>query len=87
MEKNFNQLKNNLSESDIEQILKIVCYKCSEKTKKRVESCLKYSASLIPSYGILERLTCETGIWDYTTGLSYLDEMRLIRKAITGERL
>lgn len=57
MRNSFNDLKNQLSEQDIDQIIEIIGHRCRVKTCNRLRSILTYSPSLIPTYGILERLT------------------------------
>lgn len=79
---NFNNQKSNLSESDIDQIVTIIAYRCRIKTTNRIRSILTYTPSLIPSYGILERLIKENGNWNYTAGQSYPDEIRTLRAII-----
>ena len=82
-EKTFNELKNELTENDIDQIIEIVGKRCRMKTITRLVSMLKYSASTIPSYGILERLTRDRwNFWSYCAGQSYPDEIRIIRNII-----
>ena len=81
----FNELKTTLSDEDIGQILMIITYKCRIKTYQRIKSILTYSASLIPYYGILDRLIKEDGKWEYITGQSHTDEMRIVRNCILGK--
>lgn len=82
MKNSFNDLKNQLSEQDIDQIIEIVGYRCRVKTCNRIRSILTYSPSLIPTYGILERLTKENGVWSYCAGQSYPDEIKTLREII-----
>lgn len=79
---NFNDHKLNLTEDDIDQLVIIITYRCSEKTKRRVRSILSYNPSLIPIAGILNRLIKEDGHWEYCAGQSYPDEVRLVRELI-----
>jgi hypothetical protein len=80
---NFNNQKSNLSESDIDQIVSIITHRCRIKTTDRVRSILTYSPSLIPSYGIFERLMKEDdGKWHYCAGQSYTDEIRTLRELV-----
>jgi hypothetical protein len=82
-EQSFNKIKKQLNESDIEQIIIIVTYRCGGKTRDRVRSILTYSPSLISEYGILDRLIKDDkGIWQYFAGQSYIDEIRTVRKII-----
>ena len=83
MKNSFNDLKNQLSEQDIDQIIEIVGYRCRVKTCNRLRSILTYSPSLIQTYGILERLTKENGGWSYCAGQSYPDEIKTLREIIT----
>lgn len=83
MKNSFNNLKTNLSENDIDEIVSLICHKCRLDTYRKVRSILTYRASSIPSYGILERLTKNSaGSWSYCAGQSYLDEIRTIREII-----
>jgi hypothetical protein len=80
---NFNNQKSNLSESDIDQIVSIITHRCRIETTNRVRSILTYSPSLIPSYGIFERLIKEDdGKWHYCAGQSYPDEIRTLRELV-----
>jgi hypothetical protein len=76
---NFNDLKNKLTENDIEQLLDLVGYRCQAKTINRMRSVLTYSASSISYYGILNRLYKSKTQWEYCAGQSYPDEIRTIR--------
>jgi len=72
-----------LTENDINQIVAIVTHRCRIKTINRVRSILTYSPSLIPNYGIFERLTKDDkGNWSYCAGQSYPDEIRTLRDCI-----
>lgn len=82
MKNSFNDLKNQLSEQDIDQIIEIVGYRCRVKTCNRLRSILTYSPSLIQTYGILERLTKKNGGWSYCAGQSYPDEIKTLREII-----
>lgn len=84
-QENFNDLKTKLTELDIEQIVAIVGYRCRIKTVQRLTSILKYGPSTIGSYGILSRLIKESGCWEYVTGQSYTDEIRIVRDCILGK--
>lgn len=80
---NFNTCKASFTQDDINQILCLITYKCRIKTLNRLRSILTYSPSLIPQYGILERLMKEDdGKWHYVAGQSYTDEIRTIRQLI-----
>lgn len=83
MKNSFNDLKNNLSTKDIEQILSIISKRCRLKTINRLRSLLTYGTSTIAYYGIFERLTKEPdNTWFYCAGQSYPDEIRTLRELI-----
>ena len=83
MQKNFNNQKSNLTETDINQIVSVVGHRCRVKTVNRLRSIITYSPSLIPEYGILSRLIKDdNGIWSYCAGQSYPDEIRTLRDCI-----
>lgn len=82
MRNSFNDLKTQLSEQDVDQIIEIIGHRCRIKTCNRLRSILTYSPSLVPTYGILERLTKENGGWSYCAGQSYPDEIRTLREII-----
>lgn len=79
----FNELKTDLSENDIEEIVSIVTKYCRANTIRRVRSILTYHPSLIPNYGIFNRLTKDKNGWSYCAGQSYPDEIRTLRECIT----
>jgi hypothetical protein len=83
MKNSFNDLKTSLTESDVDGILEIVGHRCRIKTFNRLRSILIYSPSIIPAYGIFERLTKnDKGQWEYCAGQSYTDEVRTLRQCI-----
>lgn len=82
MKNSFNDLKTQLSEQDVDQIVSLVGHRCRIKTCNRIRSILTYSPSLVPSYGILERLTRENNQWSYCAGQSYPDEIKTVRNII-----
>jgi len=83
MDKSFNDLKGELTESDIDNLVTLLGKHCRLGTLQRLRSCLTYGASRIASYGILERLVKEeNGAWSYCAGQSYPDEIRTIREII-----
>ena len=82
MKNSFNDLKTQLSKQDVDQIVEIVGHRCRVKTCNRLRSILTYSPSLVPTYGILERLTKENGGWSYCAGQSYPDEIKTLREII-----
>ena len=73
-----------MSESQIEDLVRLVCKRCSVKTYTRVRSNLTYSLSHIPQHGILNRLTWDASKleWNYCAGQSYPDEIRTVREII-----
>ncbi len=94
MRQSFNNLKTNLTEEDIAQILSLVGNRCRLKTKMRLRSILTYSARSLPFFGIYERLAREeyadssgnsVYAWSYTAGQSYTDEIRTLRECILGK--
>lgn len=74
-----------LNDDDIEQLMDILAMRCRSKTCKALHSVLRYSASLIPRYSIIERLTKQNGKWEYTAGQSHSDEIATIRKIMLTE--
>lgn len=81
----LNELKDKLSESDIDSIVSIVGHKCQLRTKNRLRSILTYSASSIGSFGIYGRLIKENEGWIYVAGQSYPDEIKTLRECILGK--
>ena len=79
---NFNNQKTMFTENDIDQIITIIGHRCRIKTCNRLRSILTYSPSLVPSYGILERLIKEGEKWSYVAGQSYTDELKSVRDCI-----
>jgi hypothetical protein len=82
-QQNFNDLKGNLSESDIDQLVKLLGYKCQVKTISRLRSVLTYGPNTIPAAGIFNRLIKEGGRWEYVAGQHYPSEIKLVRDLIT----
>lgn len=86
MEQNFTDLKRNLTESDIDQIVALVGKGCRIKTYIRLRSILTYGPSTIEDCGIMRRLSRDkNGQWEYTAGQSYTDEIRTVREVILGK--
>ncbi len=84
MDKNtFNNLKTNLTEQDVDQLVELLGYRCRSKTLVRLRSVLTYSPSKVENCGILNRLIKENGNWQYFAGQSYPDEIRTVREIIT----
>jgi hypothetical protein len=82
----FNNLKSNLSDQDIDELVAIIGHRCHPKTKTRIRSILKYDASKIPNLGILDRLSKESYGWQYFAGQSYPDEIRVVRQLILNKK-
>lgn len=84
--KNFNDLKSDLTEQDVDSIVKLIGSRCRIDTIKRLRSMLTYGTSAIGHYGILNRLERENdGSWSYCAGQSYSDEIRTVRDCILGK--
>jgi hypothetical protein len=83
---NFNNLKSNLSDQDIDELVAIIGHRCHPKTKTRIRSILKYDSSRIPMAGILDRLSKESHGWQYFAGQSYPDEIRVVRQLILNKK-
>ena len=81
-QQNFNNTKGNFTEDDINQIVSIIGYRCRAKTLTRIRSMLTYSISVIPQYGILDRLIKENDTWTYFAGQDYVSEMKILRDTI-----
>ena len=77
---NFNNYKDRMNDDDIDQIVELFSYKCRAHTANLIRNNLNCCASLIPNYGILERVMKEGTSWSYCAGQSYPDEIRTIRK-------
>lgn len=84
-QQNFNNTKGNFTTEDIEQILNIIGHGCRDNTRKRLRSVITYSGSVIPNYGILERLIKEGDTWTYVAGQDYRAEMKILRDAILNK--
>lgn len=82
----FNAVKTDLTDFDIDQIVKIVGTKCRIKTKNRLRSILTYSSSSLPNFGIFDRLIVDEDSkqWTYIAGQSYPDEIKTLRDCILG---
>lgn len=79
---NFNNQKTTLTEKDIDQLVALIGHRCRIKTCNRLRSILTYSPSLVPSYGIFDRLIKEGESWSYVAGQSYTDEIKTVRECI-----
>jgi hypothetical protein len=85
MQSHFNDLKNNLKESDIDSIVRLVGNRCHYKTKARLSTILTYWPSGIEDCGIMRRLTKENGTWAYCAGQDYQAEIKTVRNVILGK--
>lgn len=85
MEKTFNNLKSQLSEQDIDQLVDLLGHRCRIEKRNRIRSILTYGTSTVPNYGILDRLVKENDQWRYIAGQSYTDEIRTVRECILGK--
>lgn len=82
---NLDNMRNDLTESDIDQIISIIGHRCRIKTVNRLRSIITYDINTIGSYGIYSRLIKEGDNWSYCAGQSYPDEIRTIRECILGK--
>jgi len=71
-----------LSETDIDDIVALLCKRCRVPTKIRIRSILTYHPSAIPTFGILSRVYKDKNGWQYCAGQSYPDEIRTVRNII-----
>jgi hypothetical protein len=78
----FNDLKSNLNENDIDQLVELLGSRVRSQNLAKLRRRLEQFPNLVPSYGILERLTKTEGTWEYTAGQSYPDEIRTVREII-----
>jgi len=78
----FNDKKLDLTSQDIDQLVELLGYRCRLETVQKLRRRLENTPSLIPSYGILNRLMLESHGWSYCAGQSYPDEIRTVRKII-----
>lgn len=81
----FNEIKSNLTETDIDQIISVIGSRCRIKKINRLRSVLTYGSSRIEKCGILDRLVKEKNDWSYIAGQSYPDEIRTVREVILNE--
>ena len=73
-----------LSPRDLDQLTNLIGQGCHAKTRETIRRRLGTMLSLIPCYGILERVMDEPGGWTYCAGQSYPDEIREVKKIIIG---
>lgn len=81
---NFSDLKNDLSEQDINEILQLVGKGCRDKTKIRLRTILNQCPRFIEDCGIMRRLTKEPHGWEYCAGQDYVSEIKTVREVILG---
>jgi malate synthase len=87
LDKTFNDLKEILLPEDIDQLLDILGHRLRAKNYELLKRRLEKHSSLVPTYGILERLVKDKyGHWSYTAGQSYPDEIRVVRNIILNLR-
>jgi len=78
----LNIAKKNLTTRDVINLTTIIGKGCRQKTKDRIASCLTYSSSRLPNYGIFDRLMFEDFEWSYCAGQDYRAEIKTIRELI-----
>lgn len=78
-QQSFNDLKTNLTEDDINEILLIVGAYCRVKTIQKLRANLNYFPVSMETCSIMSRLIKENGRWQYVAGQSYPDEIRIVR--------
>lgn len=83
----FNKLKelrviSELPQETKQSLIALLTHRCRAETISRITGVVKYSLSLIEYYGILNRLMLclDDMTFHYTTGQSYPDEIRVLRK-------
>ena len=81
----YTDLKKELNKDDIKQISEILGHRCRKDTKAKIKKRLKDFAGSVPVYGVVNRLICEKGRWQYCAGQSYPDEIRTLRKIFLTE--
>ncbi len=82
----FIDKKSDLTAKDIDQLVELLGYRCRAETCNKIRRRLESTTSLIPMYGILERLTLEDHGWAYCAGQSYTDEIRTVRNIIINAK-
>lgn len=76
----FNQLRQNLSEDDINQLTKIIGKGMRKENKSRLTLSIELNSSTMPYYGIMERLVKnEKNQWLYIVGQELTSELKIIR--------
>lgn len=71
-----------MTDEDKQEIFEILASRTRQKTRELLARRLYKNLSLIPHYGILERLIKEDYGWTYCAGQSYPDEIRTVRKIV-----
>lgn len=77
---NFNNHRKNLTENDIDQIVKLVTSYCRVNIIQKIRANLTYFKGSIPYYEILERVIKENDLWLYCAGQDYREEIKTVRK-------
>lgn len=76
----FNQLRQNLSEDDINQLAKIIGKGMRKENKSRLTLSIELNSLTMPYYGIMERLVKnENNQWSYIVGQELTSELKIIR--------
>jgi len=79
---NFNNYKSQMTEKDLDEIHELLAKGCRKHNRDLLWLRLTTQRSLIPEYGIMNRLIKDTYGWHYCAGQSYPDEIRTVRKII-----
>lgn len=83
--KTLNELKTQLTEADIDELVAIFGARCRIRTKNRLRSILTYSASSLPNFGIFGRVMKDSRGWEYCAGQDYTSEVKTVRDCILGK--
>lgn len=73
--------KESLTDAEAENFVAVFGARCSDKTKRRLKSVVRYSVSGLPGLGIFERVRIRPEV-AYVAGQSYPDEIRTVRELI-----
>lgn len=79
---NFNQLKGKFTENDVNELVGLLCVRCSKSTKNRMRSILAFNKH-IRAHGIYDRIIFDR-YWQYIPGQDEVSELRTIRHLIIG---
>ncbi len=79
---NFNNYRDQLTDSDKQEIFEILSERLREKNRALLQRRLFEHMNLIPYHGILERIIKDDNGWSYCAGQSYPDEIRTVRRII-----